>query len=264
MRLESSTRWLLDQLGLHGTKATFFVLGQIARQHPALVRAIQQDGHEVASHGWDHQRVHSLTPALFRHDVRRSKDVIEQIIGEAVVGYRAPTFSIVRETAWALDILAELGMLYDSSIYPVWHDRYGVPQAPRSPFQVRGINHALLELPLATVRFLGVNLPVGGGGYFRLLPLFLMESALRQIRLERPSNRQHFSLAVLYFHPWEFDPKQPRLPLRWLNRFRTYVGIFRNRGRFNALLARYRVARANDAVSQLEQHRSSLPSYSLM
>src|SRR5262249_47954680 len=146
---------------------------------------------------------HNLNPKSFAEDVRQSKDVLEQIIGQAVVGYRAPTFSIVRHTAWALDELAELGMLYDSSIYPVRHDRYGVPQAPRSPFRAWGIGQPILEIPPATLRVLDMKIPVGGGGYFRLLPLCLFERALRQVQTEcNPS------VAMLYFHPWEFDPRQ--------------------------------------------------------
>ena len=129
-RMDVTTRWLLDELAQRGIKATFFIVGDIAHSNPALVRAIHQDGHEIASHGWDHRRVHHFTPQTFRADVIRSKDALEQVTGTPVLGYRAPTFSIVRPTAWALDVLAELGLLYDSSVYPVRHDRYGVPEAP--------------------------------------------------------------------------------------------------------------------------------------
>src|SRR5262249_8982675 len=145
-----------------------------------------------------------------------------------------PTFSIMQQTAWAVDVLAESGLLYDSSIYPVRHDRYGVPQAPRAPFRVRGHGRTILELPPATLRLLGANLPVGGGGYFRLLPLFFLDRALEQVA--------HACLppvAMLYFHPWEFDPKQQRLPLGPISRFRTYVGIYRSQARLAALLARH-------------------------
>src|SRR5262245_49504080 len=134
-RLEISTRWLLDELARTGAVATFFVLGDLALRHPALVRAMHEAGHEVASHGWDHRRIHHHSAKTFREDVRRSKDALEQIIGAEVVGYRAPTFSVVRQTAWAVDELAELGLLYDSSVYPVRHDRYGVADAPRHPFR---------------------------------------------------------------------------------------------------------------------------------
>jgi polysaccharide deacetylase family protein (PEP-CTERM system associated) len=163
-----------------------------------------------------------------------------------VLGYRAPTFSVVRQTVWALEVLAELGLLYDSSIYPVVHDRYGVPGAPRWPFRVRDGAGALLELPPLTWRFLAANVPVGGGGYFRLLPLWLLEQALAQAaRQGRPA------VAMLYFHPWEFDPDQQRLPLKGLNRFRTYVGIGRSRARLRRLLGRHSFTRAVDVARQL-------------
>jgi polysaccharide deacetylase family protein (PEP-CTERM system associated) len=245
-RVATATEWVLRQLEEHGVRATFFVLGTVAREHPALVRALHRAGHEVASHGGDHRRLHALTPAAFREDLRRAKDALEQLTGAPVLGYRAPTFSLVRRTAWAVDVLAELGLLYDSSIYPVWHDRYGVPEAPRWPFRVRGGEHTLLELPPATLRLPGGNVPVGGGGYFRLLPLSVMDWALRQTaRGGVPP------VAVLYFHPWELDPDQPRLPLRRLRRFRTYVGMARSRPRFRALLARYGFVPAADVARQL-------------
>lgn len=257
-RLAPSTRWILDQLDAHDQKATFFILGQIARIDPALVRDIHRAGHEVASHGWDHRRVLEMNPESFREDVRKSKDALEQVTGEAVVGYRAPTFSVVRRTGWALDVLAELGMLYDSSIYPVRHDRYGVPHAPRAPFFARGRERQILELPPATLRLGGVNAPIGGGGYFRLLPLFLMEWAIAQVRRDvRPA------VAMLYFHPWEFDPGQPRLPMRRMGRFRTYVGISRSQARLVSLLSRYRSARAVDVACRLDCQNYELSGYNV-
>jgi polysaccharide deacetylase family protein (PEP-CTERM system associated) len=257
-RLGPSTHWLLDLLEGFDTRATFFIVGQIARHNPGLVKAIARAGHEVASHGWDHRRVHNFTPESFRADVSQSKDALEQVSGQPVLGYRAPTFSIVRETAWALDVLAELDFAYDSSIYPVRHDRYGVPRAPRSPFLAQGQEHSILELPPATLRFLGVNAPMGGGGYFRLFPLFFTEWAIRQmVRDTVPA------LAMLYFHPWEFDPDQARLPLGRLSRFRTYVGIGRSRRRLAALLARHRFARAVDVAKRLDPQRHLLPSFTV-
>ncbi|HXG08583.1 MAG TPA: XrtA system polysaccharide deacetylase [Gemmataceae bacterium] len=257
-RLEPSVRWLLDQLGRRGIRATFFVVGEIGRDNPDLIRAIHRAGHELASHSWDHRRVHHLTPAAFREDLRRTKDTFEQITGVAVVGYRAPTFSIMRPTAWAIDVLAELGLLYDSSIYPVRHDRYGVPQAPRGPFLARGAERSILELPPALVQLGGVRIPAGGGGYFRLLPLRFLELAIRQVRRAcRPP------VATLYFHPWEFDPDQPRLPLRRLSRFRTYVGIRRSRGRLTALLDRYRFVSAVEVARELDRRRDTLPTFAL-
>jgi polysaccharide deacetylase family protein (PEP-CTERM system associated) len=257
-RLDPSTEWLLDLLAEQQVQATFFIVGQIAEHNPALIRRIAREGHEVASHGWDHRRVHHFTPATFREDISRSKRALEDLTGQPVVGYRAPTFSITRQTAWAIDVLAEMGMLYDSSIYPVRHDRYGVPSAPRSPFVAHGPERGLLELPPATWRLLGMNLPMGGGGYFRLFPLFCTEAAIRQTgRHSSPA------VATLYFHPWEFDPEQQRLPLRSLSRLRTYVGIRRSRAKLAALLPRYRFCRARDVAQQLDSMLDVLPSFAV-
>jgi polysaccharide deacetylase family protein (PEP-CTERM system associated) len=252
-RVGPATDRLLEQLGRAGVKATFFIVGQTARDNAALVRSIARAGHEVASHGWDHQRVHRFTPASFREDVSQSKDVLEQITGQPVVGYRAPTFSIMVGTAWALDVLVGLGLEYDSSIYPVRHDRYGVPQAPRSPFRAQGGEGTILELPPATLRTCGLNLPMGGGGYFRLFPLFMTRWAIRQtLRRTVPP------VAMLYFHPWEFDPEQQRLPLPLLNRWRTYVGISKTRANLETLLRSYRFARAMDVARQIDPQQLPL------
>jgi polysaccharide deacetylase family protein (PEP-CTERM system associated) len=255
-RMDCCTRWLLDELAALDIRATFFVVGQVARSHPDLLLAMHRAGHEVASHSWEHLRVHRLTPDEFREDVLRSKEAIEDVTGEAVAGYRAPTFSVTRETAWAIDVLAGLGLKYDSSVYPVRHDRYGVPGAPRAPFRARGRERTLLEIPPATLRLLRVNVPVGGGGYFRLLPLFLLERALAQVR-----NRCVPAVSMLYFHPWEFDPDQPRLPLGRLSRFRTYVGTKTSRERLRALLGRHCFARAVDVAAGIEA--AELPTYPL-
>lgn len=258
-RVEPATHWLLEELARRNARATFFVLGDLAQRYPRLVRAMHEADHEVACHGWDHRRIHHFTPETLRADVHKSKDVLEQVIGAPVVGYRAPTFSLMRPTAWAVDVLAELGIQYDSSIYPVRHDRYGVADAPRWPFLVRGSDSTLLELPPLSWRVLGLNVPMGGGGYFRLLPLWMMEAALRQVQQEgRPP------VAMLYFHPWEFDPDQKRLPLRGLNRFRTYVGLDSSRRRFALLLGRHRFTRAADAAQQLASRTEPLPQFALV
>lgn len=258
-RVGPPTQWLLDVLDRAETRATFFVVGQLVQHHAGLVRAIARAGHEVASHGWDHRRVHHFSPNSFRADIRRSRQALEQVTGRPVLGYRAPTFSIVRQTAWAVDVLAEEGIVYDSSIYPVRHDRYGVPRAPRGPFLVRGTREALLELPPATLRVCGINTPMGGGGYFRLFPPVFTRWAIRQMRRQpRPA------VAHLYFHPWEFDPDQPRLPLGRLSRFRTYVGVRHTRGRLCNLLGRYPFARAIDVARWLEPHRQVLPCFDLV
>ncbi len=246
-RLRPSVDWLLDRLASREVRATFFVVGQVALHSPGIVKDIHKAGHEVASHSWEHRRIHSLSPAGFREDLRLSKDALEQVTGEKIVGFRAPTFSLTAETAWAIDVLVEEGFVYDSSIYPVRHDRYGVPLAPRVPFRVQGTAAEILELPPATLRVLGQNLPVGGGGYFRLLPIGLMEAGVRQLR--------HFSPAMLYFHPWEFDPHQPRLPLRALSRLRTYWGLYRSCTRFRDVLTRFSFTLAKDVAASLARRR---------
>jgi len=259
-RMEATTRLLLEQLQVRGVKATFFVVGEIARTHPALVREMFDGGHEVGAHSWDHQRVHRFTPQQFRADALRSKDALEQVTGAPVLGFRAPTFSIVRETGWAVDVLAECGFEYDSSIFPVTHDRYGIPQAPRRPFRAVGHSHELLELPPLTYRIAGVNLPVAGGGYFRLFPLAFMRSGLRQAA--KPAHSP--SVSMLYFHPWEFDQEQPRLPLGLLARWRTYVGMHKTTARLDLLLREYPFVRAIDAVRVLRKSGIELPRFKVV
>ena len=250
-RMESATRRLLDQLARHQTLATFFIVGEIARTHPHLVRDIHAAGHEIASHSHAHENIHRLTPVAFHHDLVASKDGLEQLIGEPIVGFRAPTFSITRRTAWAIDILAEAGFRYDSSIFPVRHDRYGVVDAPRTPFIVTGNQHSLIELPPATLKLGSYHLPVAGGGYFRLFPPALMRWGIAQ------QQRLPGGVAMLYFHPWEFDVGQPRLPLKRLSRWRTYVGIRQTTARLDALLQRYRFQRAIDIVESLREDELS-------
>jgi polysaccharide deacetylase family protein (PEP-CTERM system associated) len=256
-RMEDTTAWLLDQLGQRKIRATFFVVGQIARSHPRLVRRMADEGHEVGSHSWAHQRVHRFTPHRFKEDLLQSMDALAQVSGQPVVGFRAPTFSVVKQTAWAIDVLAEVGLMYDSSIFPVRHDRYGVPEAPRSAFIVQGATRELLELPPLTLRAFGQNLPVAGGGYFRLFPLALMKRGIRQ------AARRSHSPAVLYFHPWEFDPEQPALPLSRLARFRTYVGINRTRRRLAHLLDQYHFAPLKDLAQEVNRKQHQLPRFKM-
>ncbi len=256
VRMEHATRGLLAQLAAAGVRATFYVVGEIAKSHPGLVLDIHAAGHEVASHSWDHRRVHHFTPDAFRDDLRASKDALEGVTGESVYGFRAPTFSVVRETGWAVDVLADCGFEYDSSIFPVRHDRYGIPDAPRGPFWAVGGRREILELPPATYRVLGENLPVAGGGYFRLFPPWVMRAGLRQIARSTPP-----AVGMLYFHPWEFDPGQPRLPLRRLARWRTYVGIGRTAGRLTDLLGRFPFRRAIDVVRDLKAAGDTLPRF---
>ena len=256
-RMAAGTRWIAGALAEAGARATFFIVGQIAEAHPRLIRELADAGHEIASHGWDHRRVSRFTPETFREDLRLSKTALEQAAGRPVVGYRAPTFSITRETAWGVDVLAEEGFRYDSSIFPVRHDRYGVPDAPRVPFMVRGTERELLELPLLTWRKLGQNIPAAGGGYFRLFPPAIMRAAIRQT-LATPTG-----LPILYFHPWEFDPDQPRLPLGRLSGFRTYVGIGKSKDRLRRLLAMYGSVPLVEAIESLPADQATLPKFSL-
>jgi polysaccharide deacetylase family protein (PEP-CTERM system associated) len=254
-RMEASTRQILDQLATANVKASFYIVGEIAKSHPELVRAIHDAGHEVGSHSWDHRRVHHFTPATFREDLLKSKDALEQVTGAAVVGFRAPTFSVVRETGWAIDVLAECGFAYDSSIFPVRHDRYGIPDAPRGPFIAVGKERELLELPPVTYRVAGVNLPVAGGGYFRLFPLAFMRAGLKQ------AAKSDHGVGMLYFHPWEFDPDQPRLPLKRFSRWRTYVGVTKTTRRLGRLLAAYPFRRAVDVVNEIRASGVELPRF---
>ncbi|MCU0703761.1 MAG: polysaccharide deacetylase family protein [Fimbriiglobus sp.] len=254
-RMEMATRRLLDQLAAaDNTPATFYVVGEIAATHPKLVRDIAAAGHEVGSHSHTHLRVHRFSPDTFREDLKRSVDTLEQAAGVKVRGFRAPTFSLMKETAWAVDELLRVGLSYDTSIFPVRHDRYGVPSAPRGPFYLEGTAGRILELPPLTLRRLGQNLPVAGGGYFRLFPLWFMKAGLADM----PNG-----LGMLYFHPWEFDPGQPKLPLGRLSQLRTYVGIGKSEQRLGNLLTAYRgrFRRAADVADELAT--AALPSFRL-
>jgi len=216
---------LLDSRRIH---ATFFTLGWIAERYPAMLRRVADAGHEVASHGYAHLRASEQSAAQFADDVRRSKTILEQITGLAVRGYRAPSFSIGAANLWAFDELQEAGYGYSSSIYPIRHDHYGMPDAPRFTWRPRG-PHGVLELPVSTVRLRGRNLPAGGGGYFRLMPYALSRWLLRRI------NSRDGQAGIFYFHPWELDPGQPRPPgLDARTRFRHYLNL----GRMEARLGR--------------------------
>jgi polysaccharide deacetylase family protein (PEP-CTERM system associated) len=230
-RVVPQTERLLDVLDEHGARGTFFTLGAVAHRWPRLVRAIADRGHEVASHGWDHTLVYVLGPDRFRVDVRRARHALEQACGHAVWGYRAPNYSIRRDTPWAFTILHEEGYAYDSSIYPIRHDRYGFPSAPRFPHVARSVDGTdIWEVPIGTARFAGVNLPVGGG-FFRLFPEAFIRAAVATV-----NHRDRHPL-VLYVHPWEFDPGQPRPPMTWRQRFRHYTGIETAERKLRGILA---------------------------
>jgi len=229
-RVERNTDKVMQLFADKGVKATFFTLGWIAERHPALIRRIVDAGHELASHGFAHFRATDQTPDEFRADVRRTKMLLEEVGGVAVQGYRAASFSIGAGNLWALEVLAEEGYHYSSSIYPVRHDHYGMPDAPR--FAHRPVERGVLELPISTVRLAGRNLPVGGGGYFRLVPYAMFRWALNRL------NRDDEMPAVFYFHPWEVDPDQPRPPgLSAKTRFRHYLNLGRMERRLATMLA---------------------------
>jgi polysaccharide deacetylase family protein (PEP-CTERM system associated) len=226
-RVADNTRKALSLFQQYDAKATFFILGWVAEREPGLVRAIQAQGHEVASHGYGHQRVFKLTPQQFREDIERSKAILEDICGCPVLGYRAPCFSISQDNHWAHEIICEAGYRYSSSIYPIKHDLYGVPDAPTSPFK---LPNGLLEIPASTLNLGGRNLPISGGGYFRLLPLFLTQWALQQYA------RKHGHV-VFYFHPWELDTLQPRMVnASRKSKFRHYLNLQRMEPRLSKLL----------------------------
>jgi polysaccharide deacetylase family protein (PEP-CTERM system associated) len=228
-RVCDNTRRSLDLIESHGATATFFIVGWVARKFPALVREIHARGHEVACHSYWHRLVYSLPPEEFLEDTRMARTAIEDAAGARVTGYRAPSWSITASSLWALDILAEEGFAYDSSIFPVHHDRYGIPGAERHPHRRNGLQ----EYPPATLSVLGQNLPVAGGGYLRLLPMALTRQAFRQYERE---GRQ----LVVYFHPWEIDPDQPRMNGSLVSRLRHYTNLGKMEMRLEELLSRYR------------------------
>jgi polysaccharide deacetylase family protein (PEP-CTERM system associated) len=237
-RVERNVDRILALLDAQGTRATFFTLGWVAERYPALVRRIVDGGHELASHGHGHQRASELDRAAFRADVERAKKRLEDTGGAAVRGYRAPSFSIGPANLWALDTLLETGHVYSSSIYPIRHDHYGMPEAPR--FAHRRDN-GLLEIPPTTLRLAGRNLPSSGGGFFRLLPYDVSRWMIRRV------NRQDGQPAVFYFHPWEIDAAQPRVAgVDAKTRFRHYVNLHRNEAKLRRLLQDFRWARMDE------------------
>jgi len=227
-RVERNVDRILALLAESETRATFFTLGWVAQRYPQLVRRIVAGGHELASHGYGHERASDLSPQDFRADVSRAKQLLEDIGGQAVQGYRAPSFSIAEGNLWAFDVLQEAGYRYSSSVYPIRHDHYGMPDSPRFAYPVR---EGLLEVPVTTLRLRGRNLPSSGGGYFRLLPYALSRWMIGQV------NRVDQQSAVFYFHPWEIDAGQPRVAgIDAKTRFRHYVNIGRTEARIARLL----------------------------
>ena len=243
-RVERNTSRLLDLFAETGTKATFFTLGWVAERHPGLVRRMVAEGHEVASHGFEHRRADRQTRDEFRADIVRTKRLLEDVGGAPVNGYRAATFSIGRGNWWAYEVLAEAGYRYSSSLFPIAHDLYGVPDASRAPF--REGSSGLAELPLTTARLFGRNFPCAGGGYFRLLPYAVTRWAMRRV------NAADGMACIFYMHPWEIDPDQPRqTQASWKSRFRHYTNLAATEGRLRRLIADFRWGRVDRAFQAL-------------
>jgi polysaccharide deacetylase family protein (PEP-CTERM system associated) len=232
-RVVANTNRLLDLFDQRRVKATFFVLGWIGKHFPGLVRQIVDRGHEVGCHSYWHRLIYQLTPDQFRDDTRLARDVLEDAAGTAVTAYRAPTFSITAHAEWALDILCELGFQIDSSIFPVRHDRYGMPGAQRYPTRIRRLAGELWEYPPTVARIGPWNVPVAGGGYFRLFPLRFTQHCFRQVNAANQA-------VMFYLHPWEIDPDQPRIPRRPWQNWRHYVNLDKTERKLDLLLAAFR------------------------
>jgi polysaccharide deacetylase family protein (PEP-CTERM system associated) len=244
-RVSRNTDRLLAMFDRRSVRATFFVLGWVAERHPALIRRIHAAGHELASHGHHHGLVYKLSPRAFREDIRTAKAAIESVAGVGIVGYRAPSFSITRESIWALDILIEEGYAYDASIYPIHHDRYGISDWPRQISQVARGSGSIWEVPGSTVRHAGANWPIGGGGYFRLLPYAWTRYGIAAV------NRRENAPTVFYVHPWEIDPEQPRIRTGLVSRIRHYSNLDKTEDRLNTLLTDFRFGTVCDVIAQM-------------
>ena len=242
-RVEANTTRILDMFAAAGVTGTFFTLGWVAERHPALVRRIVADGHELASHGYYHRLAHEQSPADFATDVGDARRLLEDVGGVAVQGYRAPTFSINTRNPWAFDVLEEQGYRYSSSIYPIHHDLYGMPSAPRFPYHPDG--RKLLEIPMTTVRLGGRNMPCAGGGYFRLLPYEVFRAGLRRF------NKTENASGMFYTHPWEIDAGQPRVEAApRLAKFRHYLNLSRMPGRMERLLRDFQWGRVDRVFAE--------------
>jgi polysaccharide deacetylase family protein (PEP-CTERM system associated) len=239
-RVENNTRKLVELLAQHDTKATFFVLGWVAERHPAMVKDIASEGHEIASHGHGHELVTMQTPGQFRLDIRKAKHILEDITGKPVEGYRAPSFSITNANSWALSILAEEGYIYDSSMYSRFQ-RSGNGGASAGIYPIDTVAGKIWEIPLSTLNVFGFRLPVAGGGYFRLFPYGASRAFLRQLEMQGAQ-------LVFYLHPWEIDPMQPRMRGSWLSQIRHYMNLGKTQMRMSKLLSDFRFAPMRNTV----------------
>lgn len=243
-RVERNTRLLLEIFERHRVKATFFTLGYVAKKHPQLIHEIAAAGHEVACHGFYHRLIYTQTPDEFRQDLKSAKHLLEDLIGASVIGYRAPSYSIIEESLWALDILIEEGFAYDSSIFPVHHDRYGMPNAERFPHLLRRPAGEILEFPPSTVKLGGMNLPISGGGYFRLFPYPVFRLGWQLI------HRRESEPAIFFLHPWEVDPDQPIVPGKKINIWRHRVNLGRTQKRLEKLLEDFDFAPVRQVLAE--------------
>lgn len=253
-RVEQNTERLLELFDRRQVKCTFFVLGWVAERYPALIRKLADHGHEIASHGYSHQLVYNQTPAVFTEETRKSKAILEDIIQQPVTGYRAASYSITRESLWALDILAELGFTWDSSIFPIHHDRYGIPDSPKTPYTIQtSTGVALREFPLTTAKLFRMNIPAAGGGYFRQFPYPLFR------HLFRMASAGDTQPQMFYLHPWEIDPDQPRYnDASWFSRFRHYTNLDKCYGRLERLLGDFRFGTVSQSYEEYKPDRIKL------
>lgn len=243
-RAEANVDRLLQLFESKGIHATFFILGWVAKRSPQIAKKIHAAGHEVASHGMSHRLIYTQDPSEFRDETFEAKALLEDQIGSAVLGYRAATYSITEKSLWALDVLAEAGFQYDSSIFPIRHDLYGIPDAPLQPTRISTPSGAsLVEFPMSTVDMFGVRMPVSGGGYFRLLPYWLTRAGLRKL------NHEQQRAFVFYLHPWEIDPEQPRIQVGWRSRFRHYTNLEHTETRLRSLLDEFKFSSLYEVLS---------------
>lgn len=251
-RVENNTEALLNLFDRKNITATFFVLGWVAERYPELVKLISEQGHEIASHGYSHQIIYKQTQEIFKQEAIQSKSLLEDIIQKPVTGYRAASYSITPKSLWALDILADAGYTWDSSIFPIHHDKYGIPNSPTTPYFIKTSNGKLIkELPLTTAKYMGFKLPAAGGGYFRLFPYWLSRNLLKKASQENP--------AIFYLHPWEVDPEQPRVEgASLLSRFRHYNNLDKCMQRLENLTDDFEFTYVSDALNQFEGPEISL------
>jgi len=259
-RVERNTERLLALFEKHQVKATFFVLGWVAERFPALIRKLSDHGHEIASHGYSHQLIYSQTQDVFREETLRSKALLEDITGKVVEGYRAASYSITRESLWALDILSEAGFTWDSSIFPIRHDRYGIPGSPSAPYSIETSSGAVIrEFPLTTAHIMGLSIPAAGGGYFRQFPYPVFSYLFR--------NASGFGARpqMFYLHPWEIDPEQPRYNnASWFSRFRHYTNLDKCHDRLERLLEDFRFGTVSESYNAYEPDKTLLRSDQLI